>query len=958
MTKIFSVENELNHIKFCFFGIKLRIPHPIDKQFIREFSQHKVAEKTILLVEMNNCHKETLPGYYKYLKDLGYNVEILMNGSSENVFCRVNDNVKIWELRERDLEKLVQKDYFKKYERLIFNSKILYKREDIDLQEYLPRLKSGRKENIYVQHHIDKWDDEENCIILANPAKEIFLENLVVNPHYFGEVKYPPKNDKTNFITIGELDAKRRNCGLLIDVVNKLVATGENNFKITVIGRGSLDGIPENIKPYFDIKGRLDFSSMYDELEKSDYFLPLLDPENPTHDRYIKFGTSGSFQLIYGFLKPCIINKKFADVYGFDNRNSLVYGENADLYKAMQRAIMINNTDYKKIIKRLEDGVKSKYSMSMCNIKRLLGNINKPARYGSELKFSIVIPIYNTEKYLVECIQSVLEQTYSNIEIILINDGSTDSSERICKDFEQIDSRIKYFYKNNEGVAIARNFGISQATGNYIYCMDSDDTIEAVFFEKINKSLLRDNADLVVVGEYFCDKPIKFMGALPTCAFTVKREFLQQYPNVRFQEYIQPCEDGLFSHKLLALTRNVVKCSDAKYFYRHREGSSEHSITFQKIYKEMPIWFNVLEEFYTQYNLWDTHLIHLLSFIENEPFSLRFKCKRFKLYEKRQLFYLIHKFVEKHNLSINGIQDFQNDFNAFINSKKFIVYIFKILRKTFFQKNTKFNIAYCSQCRNVGDNFNTVLLDKLKIKYKQVEYGMCNLCMIGSNLDNIIIQNDAAVTKINNTTINVLGTGFIEKEKGKEKAIKPINILAVRGKLSLERVINLDNVYIKSPVTGDLGLLASKLFPVNKNVKYDLGVIPHYLDKNNENLLNVKLKKYNLKFIDVQQDCAKFFEEINQCRCIISSSLHGLIFSDSYNIPNVQIVVSDKIYGGNYKFRDYYSIYNQEYIAPLDLRNVTITDNIVDNIIKHYVSKKDIIEAKQYEFMNILDNLY
>ena len=376
MTKIFSIEKELKHIKICFFGIKLRIPHPIDKQFIREFSQHKVAEKTILLVEMNNCHKETLPGYYKYLKDLGYNVEILMSGSSENVFCRVNDNVKIWELRERDLEKLIQKDYFKKYERLIFNSKILYKREDIDLQEYLPRLKSGRKENIYVQHHIDKLNDKENCIILANPAKEIFLNKFVVNPHYFGEVKYPPKNDETNFITIGELDAKRRNCGLLIDAVHKLVEMGENNFKITVIGRGSLDGIPENIKPYFDIKGRLDFSSMYDELEKSNYFLPLLDPENPAHDRYIKFGTSGSFQLIYGFLKPCIINKKFADVYGFDNRNSLVYEENNDLYESMAKAVRIDVKEYSRIQQNLKEMRENIESNSVTDMKEVLHGKN------------------------------------------------------------------------------------------------------------------------------------------------------------------------------------------------------------------------------------------------------------------------------------------------------------------------------------------------------------------------------------------------------------------------------------------------------------------------------------------------------------------------------------------------------------------------------------------------------
>lgn len=73
---------------------------------------------------------------------------------------------------------------------------------------------------------------------------------------------------------------------------------------------------------------------------------------------------------------------------------------------------------------------------------------------------SVIVPIYNTEKYLVECVESLRKQTYSNIEIILVDDGSTDASIEICDEFAEKDSRVRVFHKKNEGVAVARNFGI------------------------------------------------------------------------------------------------------------------------------------------------------------------------------------------------------------------------------------------------------------------------------------------------------------------------------------------------------------------------------------------------------------------------------------------------------------------------------------------------------------------
>lgn len=115
---------------------------------------------------------------------------------------------------------------------------------------------------------------------------------------------------------------------------------------------------------------------------------------------------------------------------------------------------------------------------------------------------SIIIPIYNVEKYLPKCLDSVISQTYTNIEIILVNDGSTDSSGLICDDYALKDSRIKVIHKENGGVSSARNIGLDTASGDYVMFVDSDDYVEVDFCEKSLKMALEMNADIVSFGFY------------------------------------------------------------------------------------------------------------------------------------------------------------------------------------------------------------------------------------------------------------------------------------------------------------------------------------------------------------------------------------------------------------------------------------------------------------------------
>ena len=109
---------------------------------------------------------------------------------------------------------------------------------------------------------------------------------------------------------------------------------------------------------------------------------------------------------------------------------------------------------------------------------------------------SVIIPIYNVEKYINKTINSVINQTYKNLEIILVNDGATDNSLEICKKYNEIDSRIMIIEKENGGLSSARNAGLDVAKGEYISLIDGDDFIESHFIEYLLSLIIKSEADI------------------------------------------------------------------------------------------------------------------------------------------------------------------------------------------------------------------------------------------------------------------------------------------------------------------------------------------------------------------------------------------------------------------------------------------------------------------------------
>lgn len=119
------------------------------------------------------------------------------------------------------------------------------------------------------------------------------------------------------------------------------------------------------------------------------------------------------------------------------------------------------------------------------------------------MRITVIIPVYNVEKYLVRCLESVIHQTYKNLEIILVDDGSTDTSGMICDRYAVEDARIKVIHQKNGGLSAARNTGIEAATGDYIAFVDSDDFIEITMYEEMEKLAEEHQAELVAC-RYYC----------------------------------------------------------------------------------------------------------------------------------------------------------------------------------------------------------------------------------------------------------------------------------------------------------------------------------------------------------------------------------------------------------------------------------------------------------------------
>lgn len=214
-------------------------------------------------------------------------------------------------------------------------------------------------------------------------------------------------------------------------------------------------------------------------------------------------------------------------------------------------------------------------------------------------KITVIVPVYNVENYLGRCIQSIISQTYKNLEIILVDDGSTDNSGNICDEYAKKDSRIRVIHQKNRGASGAKNAGIEVATGNYIGFIDSDDWIDSDMFEILLHYANEHSADIVRCDTYINyedgiekknDKDLKVrvidtVQAIKETVYTdinmsVCNKIFNSYifKSEKFDEKICCTEDWEFNYRILKKYDSLVSVyvNLPKYHYFMRTGSITH----------------------------------------------------------------------------------------------------------------------------------------------------------------------------------------------------------------------------------------------------------------------------------------------------------------------------------------------------------------------------------------------
>lgn len=213
-------------------------------------------------------------------------------------------------------------------------------------------------------------------------------------------------------------------------------------------------------------------------------------------------------------------------------------------------------------------------------------------------KISVIIPVYNTGDYLQKCIESITAQTYKLLEILLIDDGSAEYTAELCDNLAAKDNRIRVYHKENEGVSIARNYGIKKATGDYICFVDSDDWIDNCMYENLYQKIMETDADIV-----FCDaRTVRGNGKIEMDTLDIAPPGLQNkaeispdtlcqlagsawrglyksstIKSVFFPEGLKFSEDRFFNLQAITKSNSIFYLKQAYYNRYIREGSCVNS---------------------------------------------------------------------------------------------------------------------------------------------------------------------------------------------------------------------------------------------------------------------------------------------------------------------------------------------------------------------------------------------
>jgi glycosyltransferase involved in cell wall biosynthesis len=287
-----------------------------------------------------------------------------------------------------------------------------------------------------------------------------------------------------------------------------------------------------------------------------------------------------------------------------------------------------------------------------------------------DILISIIVPVYNVELYIGRCIESILDQTYKNLQIILIDDGSTDFSLELCKGYRQLDDRILLIHQKNKGVSYARNVGIKHAVGEYIGFVDSDDTISPTMYEDMLIEILEKDTNMCVTTKFYYDNVLYDNGDISKEKIT-KMEGIKELLSLNFPTSLCNClyqatlikqtylncnihyfEDFEYQFRVLDKVTSISICKIPWYYYTKREDSANHQDMNDKVISCLKIADIVNEKVKREYKEYATLSKKLYSYFLKMTIGYLGKSsyvedKYFKIITKKSRKYIFASLFQK-----------------------------------------------------------------------------------------------------------------------------------------------------------------------------------------------------------------------------------------------------------------------------------------------------------------------
>lgn len=327
---------------------------------------------------------------------------------------------------------------------------------------------------------------------------------------------------------------------------------------------------------------------------------------------------------------------------------------------------------------------------------------NKMVFLGFEMdKISVIVPVYNVERYIRRCVDSIINQTYRNLQIILVDDGSNDSSGQICDDYASRDPRIEVIHKKNAGLGFARNSGLGIATGKYVTFVDSDDYIADSMIEHLYQCLIINNADTCIGGStrvlkdgsqikthqqsktnYISDEIknellVRMLGSqgndyieMSVWKVLFSKDIIDKYHIMFPSERVFISEDIIFDLDYYPQCHKVTMCDDNGYYYCDNEGSLTNKYNPERFEKQVILFEELVKK---------TKKLGIYSIAEQRLINTLVSIARYSI--KLEAFYTY----------LNGKKQTINNIKRICNNRVLLEYMPLLDKK---------NIKRSSQCVN------------------------------------------------------------------------------------------------------------------------------------------------------------------------------------------------------------------------------------------------------------------